>query len=66
MSNPSDQDEPPPEYEAAFAELQERAARGELTLAQARREILALRDHFCVEPAVAMRWAAQARAPNKF
>lgn len=51
---------PPPEYEAAMADLEERAARGELTLAQAKREIFALRDRFAAGPEVQQLWAAQA------
>jgi hypothetical protein len=35
-----------PEYETAFAELERRAARGEFTLAQWRREVHALRERY--------------------
>lgn len=51
---------PPPEYEAAMSDLEERAARGELTMAQARRAIFELRDRFCAGPEVQRQWAAQA------
>jgi hypothetical protein len=37
---------PHPEYEQAMADLERRAARGEVTLAQARREIFALRERY--------------------
>jgi hypothetical protein len=44
-----------------MAELERRAARGELSLAQARREIFELRERFAAGSiAVVMRWAAQA------
>lgn len=36
----------PPEYELALADLERRAARGEVTLAQARHEIFALRERY--------------------
>ncbi|WP_298236579.1 hypothetical protein [uncultured Azohydromonas sp.] len=36
----------PPEYATAFAELERLASRGQLTLAQLRREIRALRERF--------------------
>jgi hypothetical protein len=35
-----------PEYASAFDDLERRAARGEVTLAQVRREIHALRERF--------------------
>ncbi|WP_298235371.1 hypothetical protein [uncultured Azohydromonas sp.] len=35
-----------PEYEKAMADLERRAARGEVTLAQARHEIFALRERY--------------------
>lgn len=35
-----------PEYELALADLERRAARGEVTLAQARHEIFALRERY--------------------
>jgi hypothetical protein len=50
---------PPPEYEAAMADIEGRAARGELTLAQAKREIFALRERFAAEAGVVAQWAAQ-------
>ena len=37
---------PHPEYEKAIADLERRAARGEVTLAQARHEIFALRERY--------------------
>jgi hypothetical protein len=37
---------PHPEYEKAMADLERRAARGEVTLAQARHEIFALRERY--------------------
>jgi hypothetical protein len=37
---------PHPEYEQAMADLERRAARGEVTLAQARHEIFALRERY--------------------
>jgi hypothetical protein len=37
---------PHPEYERALADLERRAARGEVTLAQARHEIFALRERY--------------------
>lgn len=62
---PVPEDGPPPEYEAALAELEERAARGELTMAEARRAIFVLRERFAVGPAAVLRWAAQAHARNQ-
>jgi hypothetical protein len=38
--------QPNPEYLSAFADLERRAARGEVTLAQARSEIHALRQRY--------------------
>lgn len=53
-------DRPPTEYQAAMDNLEQRAMRGELTLVQARREILALRERFAAgSVAAVMRWAAQ-------
>lgn len=49
---------PPVEYEAAMADIERRALRGELTLAQARHEVFAVRERFAVEPCLAARWAA--------
>lgn len=37
---------PPPEYERALADLERRAALGEVTLLQARQEIFALREKY--------------------
>ena len=53
---------PPPEYEAAMADLERRAAAGELTLAQAKREIFALRERFAPEPGVVLQWAARTQS----
>lgn len=39
-------DGPHPDYEKAMADLERRAARGEVTLAQARHEIFALRERY--------------------
>jgi hypothetical protein len=50
---------PPVAYLAAMADVEARAARGELTLAQAKGEIFALRERFCAGPAVVMQWAVQ-------
>lgn len=49
---------PPPGYEAAMADIERRALRGELTLAQARQEVFTVRERFAVEPWLAARWAA--------
>jgi hypothetical protein len=49
---------PPPGYEAAMADIERRALRGELTLAQARQEVFTVRERFAVEPFLAARWAA--------
>jgi hypothetical protein len=51
---------PPPEYEAAMADIEQRATRGELTLAQARHEIFELRNRFAADAGDVMQWAAQA------
>lgn len=54
-------DGPPPEYEVAMADLERRAASGELSLAQAKQEIFQLRERFAAGGiAAVMRWAAQA------
>jgi hypothetical protein len=55
---------PPPEYEAAMAEIEERAARGEMTIAEVKREIFALRARFAAGPEMVMQWAAQAHAAS--
>lgn len=55
---------PPEQYQAAMADIEERAARGELTIAEVKREIFALRDRFAVSPDMVMRWAAQAQAES--
>jgi hypothetical protein len=44
----------PVEYQRAFDDLEKRAARGEVTLAQARQEIFALREKFSCGLPVAM------------
>ncbi|WP_259373197.1 hypothetical protein [Azohydromonas aeria] len=41
-----------------MADIERRALRGELSLAQARREVFTVRDRFAVEPALAAHWAA--------
>jgi hypothetical protein len=54
-------DSAPQAYVMAMAELERRAARGELSLAQARREIFELRERFAPGSiAAVMRWAASA------
>lgn len=54
-------DSAPQEYVMAIAELERRAARGELSLAQARYEIFELRERFAAgSVAAVMRWAASA------
>ena len=54
-------DQAPQEYETAMADLEQRAARGELSLAQARQEIFRLRERFAAGGiAAVMRWAAHA------
>ncbi|NML18035.1 hypothetical protein [Azohydromonas caseinilytica] len=58
----SNQMGPPPEYEAAMADIERRAVAGELTLAQAKREIFALRERYAPEPGVVTRWAAHSQA----
>lgn len=52
---------PPPAYEAAMADVERRACAGQLTLAQAKQEIFALRKLFGLEPATVMHWASLAR-----
>lgn len=49
---------PPAGYVTAMADIERRALRGELTLAQARREVFTVRERFAVEPALAAHWAA--------
>lgn len=48
---------PPPEYEAAMDDVQRRADLGELTLAQAKREILQLRERLGLDAAFLTQWA---------
>ncbi|WP_157270594.1 hypothetical protein [Azohydromonas aeria] len=48
---------PPPAYEAAMADLERRAWAGQLTLAQARQEIFALREQFAPRPGAVAQWA---------
>lgn len=62
---PATQD-PPADYVAAMADIEERAARGELSIAQVKQEILALRQRFGVDAGVVMHWAmrAQPAAPS--
>lgn len=57
-------DGPPAGYEAAMAELEDRAARGELTIAEVKREIFALRERFAASPDRVTGWAAQAHAQS--
>lgn len=52
---------PPPEYETAMADLERRAALGELTLGQARGEILKLRERLALDAAVLTHWAMCSR-----
>lgn len=52
---------PPPEYETAMAELERRAALGELTLGQARTEIFELRERLALDAAVLTQWAMSSR-----
>jgi hypothetical protein len=47
-----------------MAELEERAARGEMTIAEVKREIFALRERFAAGADVVTRWAVQAHAAN--
>lgn len=51
---------PPPAYTAAMDDIEARAQRGELTIAQVRREILALRESLGIEAVDVARWAIQA------
>lgn len=51
---------PPAEYLSAMADIEERAGRGELSLAQAKREIFALRERFNAEASLVTQWAARA------
>ncbi|WP_029000441.1 hypothetical protein [Azohydromonas australica] len=54
-------DSAPQAYVTAMTELERRAARGELSLAQAKHEIFELRERFAAGSiAVVMRWAALA------
>ncbi|MDZ5455819.1 hypothetical protein [Azohydromonas lata] len=48
---------PPPEYEIAMADLERRAALGELTLGQARQEIFELRERLALDAGFLMQWA---------
>ncbi|WP_157264052.1 hypothetical protein [Azohydromonas aeria] len=51
----------PKEYEVALSDLERRAACGEISLAQAKQEILALRDRFAPGGLrQVMEWAANA------
>ncbi len=52
---------PPQEYAAAMADVERRALAGELTLAQVRQEIFALRERFGAGVALVMQWAACSR-----
>ncbi|WP_157268187.1 hypothetical protein [Azohydromonas aeria] len=53
---------PPPEYRAAAADVERRALAGQLTLAQARQEIFALRERFAPQPMAPARRAASGRS----
>ena len=48
---------PPAKYEAAMADIEQRAAQGVLTMAQAKREIFELRERFAADAGVVTRWA---------
>lgn len=61
-SMPSLENLPPPAYEAAMADLEQRAWAGQLSLAQARQEIFALRERFAPQPGAVMQWAAPGRS----
>lgn len=50
----------PLEYQRAFDDLEQRAAKGEVTLAQAKQEIFALREKFSSGLPPAMYWRALA------
>lgn len=52
---------PPPEYETTMADLERRAALGELTLEQARREIFELRERLALDAAALTLWAMHSR-----
>lgn len=59
---PSPEMFPPPAYEAAMADVERRACAGQLTLAQARQEIFALRERYAPMPGAVAQWAAQGRS----
>jgi hypothetical protein len=63
LSAPRSQD-PPAEYEAAMADIEHRAAQGELTLAQAKREIFELRERFAASAGVVTGWAMRSSQPG--
>ena len=52
---------PPPEYETTMADLERRAALGQLTLGQARREIFELRERLALDAATLTLWAMHSR-----
>lgn len=52
---------PPAAYVAAMNDIEQRALRGELTLAQVRQEVFTVRERFAVEPALVAYWAARRR-----
>jgi hypothetical protein len=52
---------PPPEYKTTMADLERRAALGELTLGQARREIFELRGRLALDAAALTLWAMHSR-----
>jgi hypothetical protein len=49
--------DPPADYEAAMADIEERAARGALSITQVKQEIFALRERFAVDAGVVTQWA---------
>lgn len=56
----------PAEYQRAFDDLEKRAAKGEVTLAQARQEIFALREKFSCGLPVALYWRPSAFGAHTF
>jgi hypothetical protein len=58
----SSKQHPPADYEAAMADIEQRAAQGMLTLAQAKREIFELRERFAANAGVVAWWAMQDRS----
>lgn len=56
---------PPVEYAKAMEDLEQRAARGSLTLAQARQEIFSLREKFALDSYAVAQWAAAGRCKKQ-